>query len=145
MSPWPHAPGSASRLTKNRPFPFFPTGVGQKSSAAELTGSPRFRGAPHGADVLERVAVQMSRPPLPPGRFDAKYRLNPSGDWIGQPSAYGLLRSTWLPPTASSFWAVPQAADASPASASAARATRIGTDLRVIRCIETSLCESPSG
>src|SRR5574337_1004179 len=104
MSPCPQAPGSASRLTKKRPF--LPTGVGQKSSAAELTGSPRFCGAPHGSDSLERVALQMSSPPLPPGRFEAKYRLRPSGDWIGQPSAAGLLRSAWLPPTVSSFWAV---------------------------------------
>ena len=50
MSPCPQAPGSASRLTKNRPP--LPTGVGQKSSAAELTGSPRFSGAPHDALVL---------------------------------------------------------------------------------------------
>src|SRR5262245_16758577 len=101
MSPWPHAPGNASRLTKNSPC--VPTGVGQKSSAAELTGSPRFCGAPHGALVLERVATQMSSPPLPPGRLDAMYRLSPSGDWIGQPSRDGVFSSELLPEIASTF------------------------------------------
>src|SRR5918992_3316467 len=103
MSPCPHAPGSASRLTKNSPF--LPTGVGQKSSAAELTGSPRFWGAPHAALVLARVATQTSSPPLPPGRFDAMYRLSPSEDWIGQPSSDGVLRSAWFPATSSIFCA----------------------------------------
>src|SRR5262245_8469129 len=105
MSPWPHAPGKASRLTKNSPA--LPTGVGQKSSAAELTGSPRFCGAPQAALVLERVATQMSSPPLPPGRFDAKYRLSPSGDWIGHPSSDGVLSSVLLPRIVSIFCAVP--------------------------------------
>src|SRR3990170_8707216 len=106
MSPCPQAPGSASLLTKNSPF--LPTGVGQKSSAAELTGSPMFCGALHGAPVVPRVATQMSSPPLPPGRFEAMYRLSPSGDWIGQPSCDGVLRSAWLPPIVSIFCAASQ-------------------------------------
>src|SRR5512145_1819718 len=109
MSPCPQAPGSASLLTKNRPP--LPTGVGQKSSAAELTGSPRFCMAPQGELVLARVAVQMSSPPLPPGRFEAMYRLRPSGDWIGQPSSDGVLSSELLPPTSSIFCAVVQSAN----------------------------------
>src|SRR5689334_17045416 len=109
MSPCPHAPGSASLLTKNRPP--FPTGVGQKSSAAELTGSPRFCGAPHGALVLARVAIQMSSPPLPPGRFEAMYRLRPSGDWAGQPSSDGVFNSELLPPNSSIFCAADQPAN----------------------------------
>src|SRR5918994_6099807 len=107
MSPWPQAPGSASRLTKKRPF--FPTGVGQKSSAAEFTGSPRFCGAPHDELVLDRVATQMSRPPFPPGRFEARYRLRLSGDSIGHPSSAGVFISTLLPFISSIFCALDQA------------------------------------
>jgi len=70
-------------------------------------------GAPHGAVVLGREAIQMSSPPLPPGRFDARYRLRPSGDWIGQPSSEGVLISGLFPPITSIFWADAQAADAS--------------------------------
>src|SRR5262245_36311779 len=108
MSPCPQAPGSASLLTKNRPP--LPTGVGQKSSAAELTGSPRFCGAPHGEVADARVATQMSSPPLPPGRFEATYRLRPSGDWIGQPSSDGVFSSVLLPAVSSIFCAAPQSA-----------------------------------
>src|SRR4029453_12055299 len=115
MSPWPQAPGSASLLTKNRPF--LPTGVGQKSSAAELTGSPTLTGAPHGRDVLARVAPQMSSPPFPPGRFEAMYRLSPSGDWIGQPSSDEVFSSVLFPPISSIFCAPPQAESATAAPA----------------------------
>src|SRR6266511_4361728 len=103
MSPRPQLPGRASRLTKNRPLPR--TGVGQKSSAAELTGSPRLCGAPHGSAVLARRATQMSRPPTPPGRFEARYRASPSGDWIGQPSTAVVFSSELLSPISSIFWA----------------------------------------
>src|SRR5215207_623609 len=102
LSPVPQLAGS-SLLTKNRPFPR--TGVGQKSSTVELTGSPRFCGAPHGALVLDRRATQMSSPPTPPGRFEAMYRLRPSGDWIGQPSIDPVFSSSLLPPMSSMFWA----------------------------------------
>src|ERR1700752_1370314 len=119
MSPCPQAPASASRLTKNRPP--FPTGVGQKSAAVELTGSPRFCGAPHGALVLARVAIQMSSPPFPPGRFEAMYRLRPSGDWIGQPSSDGVLSSELFPPVSSIFCAVDQTEVCVAATAAAAR------------------------
>src|SRR5688500_2784978 len=101
MSPCPHAPGSASLLMKNKPP--LPTGVGQKSSAAEFTGSPRSCGAPQGEVALDRVATQMSSPPFPPGRFEAMNRLSPSGDWIGQPSSDGVLTSALLPPIVSIF------------------------------------------
>src|SRR5512134_3111648 len=107
MSPCPHAPGSDSRLTKNRPF--LPTGVGQKSSEVDLTGSPRLTAAPQGAEVLARVETHMSSPPFPPGRFEARYMLRPSGDWIGQPSCAAVLISAWLPPNVSIFCAFDQA------------------------------------
>jgi hypothetical protein len=101
MSAIPQLPGSASLLTKYSPSP--PTGVGQKSSAAEFTGSPRFTGALHGSLVLVREDTQMSIPPSPPGRFDAIYRLRPSGDWIGQPSRNSVFSSVLLPPISSIF------------------------------------------
>jgi hypothetical protein len=92
MSPIPHVtPAITLRLTKKRPF-FF-TGVGQKSSDAELTGSGRSTGAPQGSCSLARLDIQMSRPPCPPGRFEAMYSLRPSGDWIGHPSVDGVFRS----------------------------------------------------
>src|SRR5919202_5938012 len=128
MSPCPQAPGSAFLLTKNRPR--LPTGVGQKSSAAELTGSPTFTGSPHGALVLARVDIQMSSPPFPPGRFEARYRLRRFGDWIGQPSSAGVLISELLAPISSIFSADVHA-DASPASASAATPATSAADPRV--------------
>src|SRR5215203_3757081 len=88
-------PSTTLLLTNRRPFPWI--GVGQKSSDAELIGSGRFTGAPQGSPALARVAAQMSRPPLPPGRFEAMYRLSPSGDWIGHPSSEGVFRSGWFP------------------------------------------------
>jgi hypothetical protein len=55
----PHVtPGVTRRLTKNRPPPRI--GVGQKSSAVELTGEGRFTGAPQGASLDSRSATQMS-------------------------------------------------------------------------------------
>jgi hypothetical protein len=76
MSPRPQVtPATTFRLTKKSPFPR--TGVGQKSSAAELMGGPRLTGAPNGASVLVRWATQMSRLRTPgddsmlPGRFEA--------------------------------------------------------------------------
>src|SRR5829696_7986825 len=115
MSPNPQLPALASRLTKKSPPPL--TGVGQKSSAAEFTG------APHGSSVLSRWETQMSSRPCPPGRFEAMYRLSPSGDWIGQPSWNGVFSSELLPPISSIFWAVPQAEkfSACPTAVSAVR------------------------
>ena len=60
-------PAITLRLTKYSPC--FPTGVGQKSSEAELIGSGRLTAAPQGLSLLSRVAIQMSSPPLPPGRL----------------------------------------------------------------------------
>src|SRR5215204_6900647 len=97
-------PSTTLLLTNRRPFPWI--GVGQKSSDAELIGSGRFTGAPQGSPALARVAAQMSSPPLPPGRFEAMYRLSPSGAWIGQPSSDGMLSSALLPPVSSIFCAV---------------------------------------
>src|SRR5215211_571540 len=90
-------------LTKKSPPPAI--GVGQKSLAAELTGAPTFIGAPHEAALLARRATQMSMPPSPPGRFEAMYRLSPSGDSIGQPSSAMVLSSTVLPAISSIFCA----------------------------------------
>src|SRR5918995_7051718 len=122
MSAIPQLPDSASLLTKNRPPPR--TGVGQKSSAAELTGSPRFCGGPQGAFVLSRRATQTSSRPRPPGRLDAMYRLSPSGDWIGQPSRNGVFSSELLPAISSAFWAGAQP-ESCIASAAAASGTRL--------------------
>src|SRR5215203_5244114 len=108
MSPMPQVtPGVTFRLTKNRPPPR--TGVGQKSSDAELTGAPRFSGGPQGSRVLARCATQMSRSPGSPpgirGRLEAMYRLSPSGDCIGQPSWYCVLSWSLVPGTVSALMA----------------------------------------
>src|ERR1700748_2624176 len=93
MSPPPQGgvpvPLSGRSETKNNERP--KTGVGQKSAALELMGSPRFRGTCQGEPTVSRSATQMSLPPAPPGRVDAKRRLNPSGVSMGQPSAAGGL------------------------------------------------------
>src|SRR4030095_516739 len=141
MSPSPQLLAVTFRLTKNRLSPR--TGVGQKSSAAELTGAPRFWGAPKGASVLLRWATQISSPPSPPGRFEARYRLSPSGDWIGQPSRAGVFRSGLLPAISSTFWAgaqpekcvAPAAVAIDPTTATIATATASLIHLR--------LCEPP--
>src|SRR4051794_1155915 len=105
MSPHPQETAAITpRLTKKSPF--FPTGVGQKSSEAELIGSGRLTAAPHGLSLSGRVAIQMSSPPLPPGRLVAMYSARPSGDWIGQPSWLGVFRSASFPLISSIFWAV---------------------------------------
>src|ERR671919_2735319 len=116
MSPRPQVtPAIVLLLTNRRPLPWI--GVGQKSSDSELIGSGRLTGAPHGSLVLARVASQMSRPPLPPGRLEAMYRLSPSGDWIGHPSRDGVFRSGWLPATSSIFCARLHAEKCGPAAA----------------------------
>jgi hypothetical protein len=102
------------------------TGVGQKSSAGELIGGPRFSGAPNGALVLSRRATQMSSRPAPPGRFEAMYRLSPSGAWIGQPSRNGVLSSGLLPAISSTLTAVSQA-EKCIACATAANATMLAS------------------
>src|SRR3954468_15971091 len=110
MSPFgtvPHVtPGVTLRLTKNSLPPR--VGVGQKSSEDELIGAGRFSGAPQGASFAARCATQMSIPPWPPSLVDAKYRLIPSGDWIGHPSwAAGSFSSELVPGTLSALTAVP--------------------------------------
>src|SRR5215218_1211595 len=129
-------------LTKKSPPPAI--GVGQKSLAAEFTGAPTFTGAPHGAALLARRATQMSMPPSPPGRFEAMYRLSPSGDSIGQPSSATVLSSALLPATSSIFCAGPQAEKCGPpaqaiAASDAATATTATTAPKAARVvIETS-------
>src|SRR5918996_599744 len=119
MSPSPQVtPSIVLLLTNRRPFPWI--GVGQKSSESELIGSGRFTGALHGARALARVDTQMSRPPLPPGRFEAMYRLRPSGDWIGHPSVNGVFRSGWFPAISSIFCAGLHAEKCGPADAAIA-------------------------
>src|ERR671919_617654 len=136
MSPSPQLSAVVLRLTKNRPSPR--TGVGQKSSAAELIGSPRFSGAPKGASELIRRATQISSPPYPPGRFDAMYRLSPSGAWIGQPSSDGVFNSELLAAISSIFWAGAQAEKCAASAAAADTRLPIATanasviDLRIL-------------
>jgi len=35
-----------------------------------FTGRPRFTGSPHGSSEVARLAIQLSSPPLPPGRSE---------------------------------------------------------------------------
>src|SRR5215204_7490403 len=128
-------------LTKKRPPPLI--GVGQKSLAAEFTGAPTFTGAPHGAALFARRATQMSIPPSPPGRFEAMYRLSPSGDSIGQPSSAAVLSSTLLPAISSIFCAgahtekcgpPAEAAAASDAATATTPATATATRLVIETC-----------
>src|SRR5215204_2465911 len=128
-------------LTKKSPPPVI--GVGQKSLAAELIGAPRFTGAPHGAALLARRATQMSMPPSPPGRFEAMYRLRPSGDSIGQPSSATVLSSTLLPAISSIFCAGAHTEKCGPpaqatAASDAATATTPATATAARLIIETS-------
>src|ERR1044071_1754557 len=99
MSPPPQGavpvPLSGRSETKNSERPY--TGVGQKSFATELMGSPRFFGGCHGEVRLSRSDTQMSLPTLPGtsfGRAEAKNRLSPSADSIGQPSGAAEFTST---------------------------------------------------
>src|ERR671919_264572 len=116
MSPRPQVtPAIVLLLTNRRPSPWI--GVGQKSSDSELIGSGRLTGAPHGSLVLARVASQMSRPPLPPGRLEAMYRLSPSGTGRGPPAGGGVLGGGWLRAPSSFFGASPPAERGGPAAA----------------------------
>ena len=125
-------PRSTRRLTNSSRPPR--SGVGQKSSAAELIGAGRFSGAPNGLSTLSRCATQMSSPPLPPGRLDAMNRLRPSGERIGQPSSDGVLIRSLLPATSStltgllqtpSAWALAAAAKSAATAAHAATTTNL--------------------
>src|SRR5215207_865000 len=146
MSPMPQVtPGSTRRLTKNSPSPRI--GVGQKSSAVELTGAPRFCGAPQGASVDSRSATQMSMSvrvsPSKRGRVDAMNRLRPSGAWIGQPSWNAVFNSPLVPGKSSALTAGVQgensiaftdgANTASSASAAKTRTAAGIVDLPLIR------------
>src|SRR5215208_6613145 len=120
MSPIPQVtPAIVLRLTKNSPFPR--TGVGQKSSAAELIGSGRLEAGPQGLLVDSLVTTQMSRAPFPPGRFDAMYMLRPSGEEMGQPSCWGVLTPSGVA-ECSTITALPQVEKCGPAAAAAAAA-----------------------
>src|SRR5919106_5825162 len=116
MSPSPQVtPSIVLLLTNRRPSPLI--GVGQKSSESELIDSGRLTGAPHVSLAFARVATQMSRPPLPPGRLEAMYRLSPSGDWIGHPSRDAVFRSGWFPGISSIFCARLHSEKCGPAAA----------------------------
>src|SRR4029453_1444242 len=118
MSPSPQVtPWTTCLLTKSRPPPC--SGVGQNSSAAELIAS-RFTGAPQPPLLLDLVATQMSRPPSPPGRFEAMYRLRPAGDWSGEPSSDMVFSSELLPGIVSIFSARLHAVKCGPAVAASA-------------------------
>jgi hypothetical protein len=67
----------------------------------------------------------MSRRPRPPGRFDAMYRLRPSGAWIGHPSRNGVFSSELQPGISSIFVAVPHGEKCIALAAVAAIPTRI--------------------
>ena len=127
-------PGTTRRLTKKSPSPRI--GVGQKSSEVELTGAPRFCGAPHGASFDSRSATQMSMSvrvsPSKRGRVEAMNRLNPSGAWIGHPSWNAVFNSLLVPGRPSALTAGAQgensiacAAGANAASRASAANTRI--------------------
>src|SRR5215216_2088981 len=145
--PIPHVtPGSTRLLTKNSPPPRI--GVGQKSSAVELTGAPRFCGAPQGASFDSRSATQMSMSvlvsPSKRGRVDAMKRLSPSGAWIGQPSWNAVFNSPLVPGTSSALTAGAQgensiacAAGANAASSASAARTRIAEVIVALLLIRT--------
>src|SRR5919108_2251331 len=99
MSAPPQPP--ARVLTKNSRRPR--VGDGQNSSAEVLMSAPRLLGLLHGSPTSSRCAAQMSRPPKPPGRFDAMYSVSPSGARIGQPSVNGVLKSELVPAIDSAF------------------------------------------
>src|SRR5262249_13866620 len=89
-------------------------------------GEPRLIGAPKGSSVLSRYATQMSRLRTPgddsmlPWRFEAMYRLSPSGDWMGQPSSAVVFMSALLPAISSTFCAVLHAENCGPMDAASA-------------------------
>jgi hypothetical protein len=120
MSPIPQVtPATVLRLTKKSPFPR--TGVGQKSSAAELIDSGRLVAGPQGSLVDSLVTTQMSSKPFPPGRFEAMYMLRPSGEAIGQPSCWGVLTPPGVAGS-STITALVQVEKCGPAAAAAAAA-----------------------
>src|SRR4051794_22006448 len=49
-------------------------------------GDPTFSGASHGRSMASRRATQMSVPPSPPGRFEAKYSERPFAEIDGAAS-----------------------------------------------------------
>src|SRR3990172_3462809 len=106
MSEPPQPPG---RLEANKNLCPSRGGEGQKSLYGLLIGAPRLPGAPKGPSGLARSATQMSRPPSPPGRSEARYSCRPSRDRIGQPSRNGVFSSELVPGTDSRLEAGPQA------------------------------------
>src|SRR3990172_4378414 len=108
MSAPPQASGGGRLETNMNPCPSR-SGEGQKSLYSLLIGSPTLTGAPKGPSGLARSATQMSRPPSPPGRFEAMYNCSPSRERIGQPSRNGVFSSELVPGTDSRLTAGPQA------------------------------------
>src|SRR3990172_2739587 len=119
MSAPPQASGGGRLETNMNPCPPR-SGEGQKSLYSLLIGSPTLTGAPKGPSGLARPATQMSRPPSPPGRFEAMYNCSPSRERIGQPSRNGVFSSELVPGTDSRLTAGPQAENEGAASAGAA-------------------------
>jgi hypothetical protein len=64
---------------------------GATSKKELLMGGPRFSGGPHGAAVVARVVIHMSKPPNPPARFESKKRVKPSAETSGRPSQAAVL------------------------------------------------------
>src|SRR5690349_407063 len=64
---------------------------GRVSPAPVLTASPRFTGALHASCALARLAIQMSGPPLPPGRVLEKYSSRESRSMYGCMSSFSLF------------------------------------------------------
>src|SRR5215208_2793586 len=108
-----------SRRTKKKRLPR--AGDGQNSSAAVLMVGPALTGASQ--PLPFHAAIQMSRPPAPPERFEAIYRLPSSGLRIGQPSLEAVFTELLEPGSDSaltgSLHSPYCAAPAAPAPASA--------------------------
>src|SRR3972149_9896566 len=81
-------------------------------TSTKLTGAPQPPSAP-------RRAYQMSSPPIPPARFDAKYRMSSRWATNGQPSRAALFRSPLVPAIDSAA----MAGDQAPKPLAAANAT----------------------
>src|SRR5688500_4612622 len=124
MSEPPQPPGRLDTNMNRRPSR---SGEGQKSLYGLLIGAPRLTGAPKGPSGLLRSATQMSRPPSPPGRSEARYSRPPSRDRMGQPSRNGVFSAELVSGTVSRLNAGLQAENEGAASAgvTTSRSTRL--------------------
>src|SRR5438128_8794361 len=83
----PKPPGRVE--VKNIVLPSADSAGAPASNPTTLIGAPRFMGVDHGSSVLARVETQMSKVPIPPGRFDPKRISRPSLRMAGRVSLYG--------------------------------------------------------